>query len=193
MKYFLFLMTLIFLFSCEKKENPNATNHKKVEAASKVETPISSVEKSKISQDQEGEKWLKSIFHCKNNHTTFCYPDEEAVFTKRFDEFWTDALQIYGPTNFSDEELPAEEKKYEKKWGNIYPLIREEWAPFNRGNGDAEILKNVKIKPKGNLEYDVFIDFGEGYASDNLVKLIPSENSFLIDYIKTTKHNFPNP
>ncbi|MDD4575747.1 MAG: hypothetical protein PHI36_04905 [Bacteroidales bacterium] len=138
-------------------------------------------------QTPSAEKWLKSIFECPNG-SSFCFPDQEKVFTKQYLEFYYESLEIYEYPDFeTEEEQVAAEKAFENKWKNIYSLDAYIWPPFGMGNG-IEVgynLKNVTITPIAELEYTVIIDFGQETVFSNKVVLVRSGEAFLIDYIET--------
>lgn len=56
---------------------------------------------------------------------------------------------------------------------------------FGRGNDDVENIKQVKINKISPLKYSVFIDFGDGIKSKNIVTLVRENNTFKIDYCET--------
>jgi len=70
---------------------------------------------------------LKSIFKTKSSDKYFPeYNVEEKLCTKRFQQFIEESNEIYGPSNLTDEELPAAEKKYKAKWSKIYSIEERE-------------------------------------------------------------------
>ena len=61
------------------------------------------------------EEWISSIFECKNgNKYCFYLEKENQICTERFLEFLSDANEIYGPSNLTEEEYPIAEKKYKE-------------------------------------------------------------------------------
>lgn len=154
-------------------------------ALQSCEKKISEPTQTKQSKDL-GEDWLKNIFKCKSSKG-FCYDvdKENKICTKRFMNFLIDSNEIYGASNLTDEEFPAAEKKYKEKWSKIYPLYSDEMWLFGRGNDDADNIKQVKINKISPLKYSVFIDFGDGIKSKNIVTLVRENNTFKIDYCET--------
>ena len=134
-----------------------------------------------------GEKWLKSIFQCKNGGD-YCFPNEEKVCTKRYYEYFVESLGIYEYPDFETEnEKIAAEKAFKNKWKDIYPQDAVVLAPFGRGNG-AETgmkLKNVNIIPHSDMKYTVVIDYGDDIKTTNEVTLLANGSNFLIDYMKS--------
>ncbi len=147
-----------------------------------------SVEEVKNNQDiSSGEKWLKSIFECTDGNE-FCFPDEEKVFTERYYEFFVESLGIFEFPDFeTEDERIAAEASYKNKWKDIYPMGKEVWAPFGRGNGigTGDKLENVIVTPISDLEYTVIIEYGDGTVASSSLLLIHSGNAFLIDFIET--------
>ena len=137
------------------------------------------------SSDQ-GLEWLVSIFKTKNSDKYFPdYNVEEKLCTKRFQEFIADSGELYGPSNLTDEEYPAAEKKYKARWSNIYPIEAREMWLFGRGNGDIGELKQLDINKIKDGLYSVFIDYGEGIKTQNEVTLVREGGDYKIDYCKT--------
>jgi hypothetical protein len=135
-----------------------------------------------------GEEWLKSIFQCDNGND-YCFPDEKKITTTRYYEYFVEWLGIYEYPDFETEnEQIAAEKAFKNKWKNIYPLGKEVWAPFGRGNGmeAGDKLENVTITHLSDLKFTALIDYGEENIFFNALLLIPSGDAFLIDYIETT-------
>ena len=157
--------------------------------AGKKEESKSNSLKETINEQQilSGEAWLKSIFEC-NDGKDLCFPDEEKVFTERYYQFFIESLGIYEFPDFETEkERIAAEKAYKNKWKDIYPLGKEVWAPFGRGNGivKGDKLENVIVTPISDLKFTVIIEYGEGTVISNSLLLVPSGDSFMIDYIET--------
>lgn len=132
-----------------------------------------------------GEKWLKSIFKCKNS-SKYCFPNQEKVCTKRFLRFMKDKMELFGPSNMTDRELRQALKKYKSTWGKIYNLNNEEYYflgnPSEMETGISK-LKSVSIKRLAPTKYRVDIDFVEGYKSTNEVILVPDGKAYKIDFI----------
>lgn len=148
-------------------------------------------EEKRISQKDKNynnpEEWLRDIFVCKNNSSTYCYylEKEQDLCTDRFNDFLSDANEIYGPSSLTDDEYPIAKKKYEEKWSSIYPLNTQEMWLFGRGNDDNESIKNVEINKISDLKYSVYIDYGENIKTENEVTLVADADSYKIDYCKT--------
>ena len=152
-----------------------------------LETKSEALEEAVNNQEESSaETWLRGIFEC---HTggDFCFPDEEKVFTERYYQFFIESLGIFEYPNFeTEEEKLAAENEYKNKWKDIYPLDKEVWTPFGRGNGMGvgDTLENVIITPISHMEYTIIIEFGDSTVTTNYLRLIPSGNAFLIDYIE---------
>ena len=134
-----------------------------------------------------GETWLKSIFNCQDGNG-YCFPDEERVLTEQYYQFFIESLQIFEYPNFeTEEEQIAAEEAYKNKWKDIYPLGKEIWYPFGRGNGvePGFLLKNVVITHLSDLIYSVMVHFGEDDLFLSTLSLVQFGDSFLIDYIET--------
>ena len=134
-----------------------------------------------------GEKWLRSIFECKNGNG-YCFPDEEEVTTKRYYEFFIESLSIHEYPMFeTEEERIAGEKEYINKWKNIYPLKEDVSYPLGRGNGSGagDHLEDVTITPLSHLKYNVLINFGGNIRAITEVTLVSHNNSYLIDYMES--------
>ncbi len=134
-----------------------------------------------------GETWLKSIFNCQDGNG-YCFPDEERVLTEQYHKFFIESLQIFEYPNFETEEGQiAAEKAHEQKWKDIYPVGKEIWYPFGRGNGvePGFHLKNVVITHLSDLIYSVMVHFGEDYLFLSTLSLVQYGDEFLIDYIET--------
>lgn len=148
-------------------------------------------EEKKINKNQAqdlGKIWLQDLFKC-DNSSGFCWfqEDEKDLCTERFYQFMIDSEEIFGASNLTDEERAEAERKYKENWSKIYPLRNgtHTWL-FGRGNGDIDVLKEVKIKKIEELKYEVFVDFGEGnYKTKSVVKLVPSGKNFKIDFCET--------
>lgn len=148
-------------------------------------TAVQKVDATKQSSDQ-GAEWLKSIF--KNKHSDKYFPAynvEEKLCSKQFQEFIAESGELYGPSNLTDEEYPAAEKKYKEKWSKIYPIQEREMWLFGRGNGDIGELKQLDIDKVKDGLYRVFIDYGEGIKTQNEVTLVRENGHYKIDYCKT--------
>lgn len=147
------------------------------------EKPIEKNAKIQISND--GADWLQNIFLC-SNAKGYCFPDETQVLTERFQRFVRESNVFF---MFAYHRSPEEQKEakeaYQVKWASIYPLYEEETWPFGRGNGGEEKLQNVDIRPIGDQNYLVTIDFTPSSRTVNRVRLIESKGHFLIDYIAT--------
>lgn len=142
-----------------------------------------------VNGNQPAEAWLEDIFTCLGTSTgRYCYylDKEDALCTKRFLEFLKDANAIYGPSNLTDEEMPIAETAYKAKWGKIYPLYTQETWLFGRGNDDALDIRDVKIDKVSESKFIVFIDYGDNIRTKNEVQLVNDQDSYKIDYCKTT-------
>lgn len=131
--------------------------------------------------------WLKSIFNCQDG-IGYCFPDEERVLTEQYYQFFIESLQIFEYPDFkTEEEQIAAEEAYKNKWKEIYPVGKEIWYPFGRGNGvePGFHLKNVVITHLADLIYSVMVHFGEDDLFLSTLSLVQSGDSFLIDYIET--------
>jgi|SRR5690554_6275199 hypothetical protein len=143
--------------------------------------------KTDAQQIASGDKWLKSIFQC-SAEIGYCLPDEKKVFTERYLEFYHEKLEIYEYPEFeAQEEQIAAEKVFKNKWKDIYPLGKEIWYPFGRGNGvePGFKLKNVVITHLSDLIYSVMIHFGEDDLFLSTLSLVASGGEFLINYIES--------
>ena len=182
-KKILFTTTLLYsLLVFTVSTSCNQTSDKKEEGKSdSLEVAINDKEFA------SGETWLESIFEC-DNGKGYCFPDEEKVFTERYYQFFIESLEIFEYPDFENEEDQiAVEKAYKNKWKDIYPLDKEVWAPFGRGNGveAGDKLEDVTITLISDLEYNVVVDYGGGAVFSNDVVLVESGDSFTIDYIET--------
>lgn len=131
--------------------------------------------------------WLKGIFDCQNGKG-YCFPEEERVLTEQYYQFFIESLQIYEYPDFeTDADQVAAEKAHKQKWRDIYPVGKEIWYPFGRGNGiEAGFkLKNVVVTHLADLIYSVMIHFDEEDLFLNTLRLVHSGDDFLIDYIET--------
>ncbi|WP_237249555.1 hypothetical protein [Sphingobacterium faecale] len=134
----------------------------------------------------EGQEWLKNIFKTKTSDKYFpAYNVEEILCTKQFQEFITESGELYGPSNLTEEEYPAAEKRYKDKWSKIYPIEEREMWLFGRGNGDMGELKKLDIAKLKDNVYRVSIDYGEGIKTQNEVTLVLENGGYKIDYCKT--------
>lgn len=138
-------------------------------------------------KEDKAKVWLEDIFKCKTSTEGFCYylDKEDRICSKRFMDFLIDANEIYGPSNFTEQELIEAKDRYKKKWSNIYPLYSEEIWLFGRGNDDNENIMDVKINKISELKYSVLIDYDGKIKTQNEVTLIFENNSYKIDYCKT--------
>lgn len=139
-----------------------------------------------LKQKDTAEEWLRNIFKTKNSDKFF--PDdnvEQRLCTKRFYAFILDSGEIYGPSNFMDEEYSVAEKKYKDKWSDIYPMEEREMWLFGRGNGDIGELKQLKISKVKEQIYHVFIDYGNDIKTKNEVTIVTENGVYKIDYCKT--------
>lgn len=195
-KNLFFCFCILLLNSCTPKENSKlAINQAVKKARDSAELPQASdtlISKKSAQKSEntanvdEGKVWLQNIF--KNNYSDHHFPEfnvEEKLCTKRFRDFIYDANDIYGPSNLTEDELPAAKKAYEKKWAKIYPLYTEECFLFGRGNGDTGELKELKIEKISDLKYSVFINYNGDIKTQNEVTLVPENGSYKIDYCKT--------
>ncbi|MGV4413898.1 hypothetical protein [Chryseobacterium sp. T1] len=188
-RYLSYYVTLLLISACNKsKDFPQKT-----EDSLKIETNQQSdsltINKENTStelQKDEGEEWLKNIFKSKNSDKYFPdYNVEEKLCTARYQEFITESGELYGPSNISDEDFPIAEQKYKTKWSKIYPIKEQEMWLFGRGNGDINELKQLKISKIKDLQYSVFIDYGDGIKTQNEVTLVSENGNYKIDYCNT--------
>ena len=158
-------------------------------SANEVSKPAVVKEAIDKQQVSVGEKWLQSIFsQCKSGHG-YCLPDDEKIFTKRYKEFYQEQLEIFEYPDFATEdELIAAKQAYKNKWKDIYPLDKEVWTPFGQGNGmmAGDTLENVSISRTADLQYNVLVEYNHGDIFSSNLLLIPSNGTFLIDFIDTT-------
>lgn len=195
MNRILSLLSILFFLSCShSKGSENTAKQEIVHDSSIVRGKIDSL--SELSQqtndvknqtNDAGKDWLESLFKCRNgNNYCFYLDQEEQVCTERFYQFMIDSEQIYGATSLLEEEIPAAENIYREKWGKIYPLRKdmEPWL-FGRGQDDMEHIRSVKVEKTDDLKYLVFVDYDEDYKTLSEVRLLPDQNSFLIDYCDT--------
>ena len=138
-------------------------------------------------KSDSGGKWLESIFQCENGEG-YCLPNEREVFTERYYQFYEESYGIFEFPFFDteDEEIAAKDA-FKKKWKEIYPLDNYVWPPFGQGNGmePGDKLKNVTISRISNLKYSVLVEYSFGLVFSNKLVLVPSGDTFLIDYIET--------
>lgn len=181
----IFLLTLI-LFSCSQQKNPKPTSEKgSIDTTPPTNNIVTHTTLQNAIED-DATNWLLSIFKCADSRSYCYYLDKEKeICTNRFMEFMIDANEIYGPTNLTEKEIPAAEKKYKQKWATIYPLYTEETWLFGRGNDDELNIKNVSANKIADLKYKVFIDYGAGIKTQNEVTLVPNGKQYKIDYCKT--------
>lgn len=152
-------------------------------------------QKNKVNIDDEleqlstkGAEWLKLIFTCADNENDFCFPDEESICSERYYAYYIEYMDIFEYPDFETEaEQKAAEKQFNDKWKDIYPVGDEIWSPFGRGNGMeiGQRLKNVSITHRKGLEYTVTVDYGDDLVFKNEVTLVPYDDVFQVDYIKT--------
>lgn len=131
--------------------------------------------------------WLERIFECQDGNG-YCFPDEERVLTEQYYQFFIESLNIFEYPNFETEvEQKAAEEAYKNKWKDIYPVGKEIWYPFGRGNGvePGFKLKNVVVTHLADLIYSVMVHFDEDDLFLNTLQLVQSGDDFLIDYIET--------
>ncbi len=134
-----------------------------------------------------GETWLKSIFQCQDGNG-YCFPDEESVLTEQYYQFFIESLQIFEYPDFETEvEQKAAEEAYINRWKDVYPVCKEIWYPFGRGNGvePGFKLKNVVVTHLSDLIYSVLIHFDEDDLFLSTLSLVQSGEGFLIDYVET--------
>lgn len=188
-KYLLFCFSPLLLSSCNKNEK-SAINEAVKNALDSVNstkkndsivnyTPIEKENKSSPIVIDSGEEWLKSLFVNKQ------FPDENKVCTKRFLEYMSDKGSIWGPSNYSEEEAVVAEKVFRKKYGGIYKILEDENWLFGRGNGGEDKVQKFKISKISELNYTVFIDFGDNVKTNNNVILVKSGDSYKIDFCET--------
>lgn len=136
---------------------------------------------------EHGIDWLRYIFVCETSDGTFCFPVEENVCSKRFFKFMIEKGNIYGPSNYTEEERIIAEKKYKQNWFKTYTILEDDNWLFGRGNGDVEglPLKSVTIEPIDDLNFEVDIDYDGEIKTKNYVTLVKAGNSYLIDFCET--------
>lgn len=175
-KLFISIFTILLFFSCNlmenKEENANENNR---------EIVIDDL-------DQKGLEWLESIFQCADAQG-FCYPDEEKVLSKEYRDYLIFANSIfYEGHDWKEKEKEIYQKTYRDKWEGTYTILEEETWPFDRPNGDIPNLEEVRVQSKGNLNYEVFIDYYQGeFTNTSLVELIEDNGYFYIHKTKTIK------
>ena len=180
-------LSLFLLSSCNQKNKENSNSLMNDSLQKTVDSVIIQKENTPIyNQKDTAEEWLKEIFKTKESDRYFPdYNVEEKLCTKRFQEFIAESGELYGPSNLTDAEYPAVEKKYIAKWSGIYPIEEREMWLFGRGNGDIGELKQLKINKIKEGIYDVFIDYGNGIKTQNEVTLVSENGAYKIDYCKT--------
>ncbi|MGJ1362300.1 hypothetical protein ACR79B_08980 [Sphingobacterium spiritivorum] len=180
-------LSLFLLSSCNQKNKENPNSPMNDSSQKTVDSVIIQKENTLISNQKDtAEEWLKDIFKTKESDRYFPdYNVEEKLCTKRFQEFIAESGELYGPSNLTDAEYPAAEKKYKAKWSGIYPIEEREMWLFGRGNGDIGELKQLKINKVKEGIYDVFIDYGNGIKTQNEVTLVSESGAYKIDYCKT--------
>lgn len=173
------------LFSCQQMRTKEEENANELVQTTQ-DSLTASKETTAATEKDEALVWLKHIFKNSNSNQFFPnYNVEQALCTKRYQEFIDESGQLYGPSNLTDEELVEAEAKYKTKWVKIYPLEAREMWLFGRGNGDGGELKQLSISKSNNLFYDVFIDYGQGIKTYNKVTVVFEEGQYKIDYCKT--------
>ncbi len=139
-----------------------------------------------VNDSDDAEEWLKNIFKTKKSDQYFpAYNVEEKLCTNRFRQFIAESAELYGPSNLTDEEYPAAEKKHKEKRTEIYPTKEREMWLFGRGNGDTGELKQLKISEIKNNIYEVFINYDNDIKTKNEVTVVSENGNFKIDYCKT--------
>lgn len=131
--------------------------------------------------------WLERIFECQDGNG-YCFPDEERVLTEQYYQFFIESLQIFEYPDFETEvEQKAAEEAYINRWKDVYPVCKEIWYPFGRGNGvePGFKLKNVVVTHLSDLIYSVLIHFDEDDLFLSTLSLVQSGEGFLIDYVET--------
>ena len=131
--------------------------------------------------------WLERIFECQDGNG-YCFPDEERVLTEQYYQFFIESLQIFEYPDFETEvEQKAAEEAYINRWKDVYPVGKEIWYPFGRGNGvePGFKLKNVVVTHLSDLIYSVLIHFDEDDLFLSTLSLVQSGEGFLIDYVET--------
>lgn len=194
-KHIILYLSLILLSACQQKNKVNK------DASADSTTAVNSLTKGDLvdslttqkedlrvqSHKDDGEKWLKDIFKTKTSDKYFpSYNVEEKLCTKRFQKFIIASGELYGASNLTDAEFPIAEKKYKEKWSSIYPMEEKEMWLFGRGNGDMGELQQLKISKLNDSLYRVFVDYGDGFKTDNEVRLVMENGIYKIDYCKTT-------
>ncbi len=138
----------------------------------------------------KGYEWLESIFTCPTG-SGYCFPDENQIFTERFQRFLRETNKLYAQAyNRTPEAQEKIKAAYTVRWEPVYTLYKEETWPFGRGNGGINKLQHVDIRSVGGRDYVVTIDFSPSYQTINRVTLIRENNHFLIDYIQTDYIDF---
>lgn len=149
-----------------------------------------------IENTDNAKEWLQNIFRCKSGKRYCFYLDkEEQICTKRFYEFMTDSEEIYGASNLTKNEYLNALKKYKQKWTSVYPVRDEHTGEsflFGRGNDDMENIENVEITKISELQYSVFVDFGNDIRTRSKVTLVLENNDYKIDYCETEFLNNKN-
>lgn len=190
MKYITVCLSIFMISACKEKNNDlsqkpadsvEVERNEAVKDSLKAQKEIVSVK----SQHDKGKEWLENIFKTKGSEKYFPdYDVEVQLCTERFQEFIAESGEIYGPSNLTDEEFPAAEKKYKAKWSKIYPIEEREMWLFGRGNGDIGELEQLKINKVQEGIYSVFIDYGNDMKTQNEVKLVSENGDYKIDYCK---------
>lgn len=191
-KYFFFFLSAMLMTACiQKNTNQEAATIDSLKTNVSNDAVNVQSEKALVQADMDkGEVWLRNIFKTKTSDKFFPdYNVEERLCSKRYQEFIADAAEIYGPSNLTDAEFPQAEKKFKEKWSTIYPIEEREMWLFGRGNGDITELKELKIAKIKDSLYRVFIDYGDGYVTDNELRLVLENGDYKIDYCKTVFEN----
>ncbi len=177
--YFTLVLSLFLIVSCNQKNEVK-------QVAQVGEIDSLSNQSGNVAETDAAEAWVRSIFKTESSDRYF--PDfnvEEEYCSKRFYEFITDTVEIYGPSNITDEEYAAAERAYKLKWSKIYPIEEREMWLFGRGNGDIGELKDLKISKLKEGLYEVYIDYGGGSKTLNEITVITENGKYKIDYCKT--------
>lgn len=188
-KTVIFVVTLFVFNACSKKNEVSKTSNSEPQV---LQTP-SDVKDDKTNADidnkDEAAEWLSDIFKCKDGQKHCFYIEKEKqLCTKRFYDFMTDSEEIFEASNLTEVERQIAEKKYKKKWSNIYELRTDETgAPwlFGRGNDDSESINDLKIEKLADLKYRVFVNYGDEMKTTSDVVLVLENGDYKIDYSKT--------
>lgn len=188
-KYLPICLSAFLISACNQTNNDSKQDTVDTASITPKEASNPTVLQKELTIDQstdQGEEWLKNIF--KTQSSAQYFPDynvEEKLCTKQFQEFIAESGELYGPSNLTDEEYPAAEKKHKEKWSKIYPIEEREMWLFGRGNGDIGELRQLEINKVKDGLYRVFIDYGDGIKTQNEVTLVHENGDYKIDYCKT--------